>query len=150
MVRLPTASMIILFCKMLLLVPAAHAQFNFDWLGWTGIDTDHGGKLPFLPTDRLSVVDCPASTMATSRCNIGNIDGVFVCRRVPAIVGEVPLSVCTPNINATGNATVLGIDGDTCGCCGEECPDVCPCGCNDGRGVMMETNLTQWFPIEDA
>ena len=136
-------SLVFLFSAVLL--PAAHAQFNlpFDVPQWL-MPADNGGKLPFLPTDQLSVVECPASTLEASKCDLfGEGAGVFVCRRV----GLVPLSICTPNVMATGNATVLGLDSDTCGCCGEECPQICPCDCNDGRGVMMETNITRWWPM---
>ena len=130
--------------------PTAHAQFNFSLPfnipEWLSIEpADNGGKLPFLATDQLSVVECPQIARESSRCNlIGDAEGVFVCRRI----GNVPFSVCTPNVMATGNATVLGIEGDTCGCCGEECPQqACPCECNDGRGVMMETKIMRWWQM---
>ena len=142
-----TMTLILLLMITAVLSPTALAQFDVpEWLSLDSlVPQDNGGKLPFLATDQLSVVDCSQISRENSRCSlIGDTEGVFVCRKI----GNVPFSVCTPNVMATGNATVLGIEGDTCGCCGEECPQqACPCECNDGRGVMLEAKILRLWQV---
>jgi hypothetical protein len=112
------------------------------------VSENYGGKLPFFPSDELSVVDCSEEVKSASRCGLmGDSEGVFVCRRV----GVVPLSICSPNImesEGRSTSTVLGFEGDTCGCCGETCPQTCACECNDGRGVLIETFVVRWWHVQ--
>lgn len=111
-----------------------------EWL----VPDDNGGKLPFLPSDQLSVVECPQKVQSTSYCDLpGDSEGVFVCRRV----GLVNLNVCTPNVMTSNGTTVLGVEGDSCGCCEGSCPETCSCECNEGRGVMIETYVIRWWHV---
>jgi len=112
--------------------PLFSLSFLPEWLR----PKDRGGILRYLPTDKLAVLDCPQQVRNNStKCDFFGQEGVFVCRTF----GLLPLSVCTPDIDAN----IMGVEGDACGCCGDTCPTTCPCECDDGRGVLMETMIVR-------
>eukprot|EP00797_Seminavis_robusta_P016056 Sro23_g015670.2 (135) ;mRNA; r:44096-44500 len=62
--------------------------------------------------------------------------GAWTCR--PQYIGH--MSICVPTLLGV----TLGRVGDTCGCCGGQCPKKCECGCvtrAGSQGVMAKFSL---------
>jgi hypothetical protein len=89
------------------------------------------------PMDNVNYIMAPENSCMTAE----GIMGVWACRDSSDTVQH---SVCLPSIQGS----VVGVPGDTCGCCGGECPtlELCECPC-DG-GVLVDENIFWSFSLK--
>ena len=67
----------------------------------------------------INYIIAPESSCVSS----GGLMGVWGCRQEPQ-----EHSICLPSINGS----VVGLEGDQCGCCQGICPSLCKCRCAGG------------------
>jgi hypothetical protein len=98
-------------------------------------------------------IECDSDVQQASKCYAGGpfngdalLSGTYVCGRrniggLPGFAWQSPETICV----GTVLGQVIGYAGDTCGCCGGECPKLCSCVCDDIDDKVMVVKKGRLF-----